>query len=151
MRQTSIEAYNKIKENGLLSKARLSVYETLYKYGPLTGGEIFNAHPDLYGTHHIVKGSVCARLTELRRSGVVQEVGKRVCGITGRRAITWDVTPKLPVKFSRKEIVTKKELIGLLEEAIQKLRQRNLDLKEEIKKLNEEIKTLQYNVGSIES
>ena len=31
MRQTSIDCYNKIKANGLLSKSRLQVYEALYK------------------------------------------------------------------------------------------------------------------------
>lgn len=39
-RDTSREAYNKIKEMGLLSQRRWEVYDILYSHGPMTGGEI---------------------------------------------------------------------------------------------------------------
>ena len=38
-----------------------------------------------------------ARFTELRRLGVIKEVGVRQCKISGRRSIVWDLTDSLPV------------------------------------------------------
>jgi hypothetical protein len=117
-RRTSIEAYHRIRDEGLLSKARFVVYERLYLHGPKTAGELFAGIPNA-----IVKGSVCARLTELRDMGVVMEVGEAQCALTGQTAIVWDVTEFLPRKLDKapKE-ATKPELIraasNLLERAL---------------------------------
>jgi len=101
IRDTSIGSYREIEDNGLLSRARFIIYEILFSDGPLTAGEIFTILKDEGGPHSVVKGSVCARLTELRRSGVVREVSKRICSTTGMTAIVWDVTSKLPTKFKK--------------------------------------------------
>jgi predicted transcriptional regulator len=95
-RNTSIEAYATICENGLLSKARLAIYKALFQNGPLTAGELFEKLQSDKTTHTVVKGSVCARLTELREHGVVSEVGSKAWGKTGHTNILWDVTSKLP-------------------------------------------------------
>ena len=84
IRETSIEAYNEIKENGLLSKRRFQVYETLYNNGPLTTGEIWYIY---FRDQGISQNSINPRLSELVSLGVVSEVGKRSCKITGRNVL----------------------------------------------------------------
>ena len=42
MRQTSIDCYNQIKAEGLLSKRRLEVYEAILKSAPCSSGEAFS-------------------------------------------------------------------------------------------------------------
>lgn len=95
-RNTSIEAYHKIKDEGLLTEARFSVYDILFERGPMTAGELFQWSQRRHEGHTVVKGSICARLTELRELGVAAEIGKRQCGLTGHTAIVWDVTERLP-------------------------------------------------------
>lgn len=95
MRRTSIDAYNKIKAEGLLSQRRWQVYEILFQHGPLTAGEIFE-----HGLG-IVKGSVCARLTELREMGIVYEYGEKKWSSTGHVGILWDVNDRLPEQYRR--------------------------------------------------
>ena len=41
IRKTSIECYNQIKQEGLLSKKKLQVYEAILKLAPCTSGEAF--------------------------------------------------------------------------------------------------------------
>ena len=41
IRKTSIECYNQIKQEGLLSKKKLQVYEAILKLAPCTSGEDF--------------------------------------------------------------------------------------------------------------
>ena len=87
-RDTSIEAYNAIVAGGLLNRMRTVVYRSLYEHGPATGHEM----DELLATQDAHK-----RLPELREAGVVREVGRRPCSVTGRNAILWDVTSRLPV------------------------------------------------------
>lgn len=101
VRRTSIEAYNTIKENGLLSKRRWEVYEVLFNYGPLTGGEIGRKMASYRSAVSTADRNIHARLTELRNFGVVYEVGERDCRVTGMSVIEWDVTEALPVKFEK--------------------------------------------------
>ncbi len=96
MRETSIEAYRTIKEQGLLSKRRMDVYESLYRCGPATAMAVFNELSKNRGNK--VAANVYARLSELRTRGVVEELGEVICSITGMRVIQWAVTNKLPVE-----------------------------------------------------
>lgn len=92
-RRTSLLAYNEIKNNGLLSKVRLLVYETLYQHGPMTAGELTLKlmHPnEVHPSYH-------RRLDELRERGVAERVGERPCNVTGHLADVWDVTDVVPV------------------------------------------------------
>ena len=99
MRQTSIDAYNTIKANGLLGKRQFQVYCYVYKNGPCTARQVFQG---LAGpTDHT--GSYNTRLSELRKKGVVQEIGTTVCKQTKNEVILWDVTDKLPKKIKKKE------------------------------------------------
>ena len=88
-RQTSIDCYNEIKSNGLLSKRRLEVYEAILKNAPCTTNE---ALKDIYSGSH----GVGSRTTELRDLGVIYEKGIKKCNVTGRNVIEWDLTDKLP-------------------------------------------------------
>ena len=103
MRQTSIDCYNKIKANGLLSKSRLQVYEALYKMGkPSTAREIFD-------TMNIVKFEA-GRLTELRNMGAVYENKVRECTITNKNVIEYDLTDNLPTKLKATQTIKQQKV-----------------------------------------
>ena len=88
-RQTSIDCYNEIKANGLLSKRRLEVYEAIFKAAPCTTNEaLMFIHSGSHG--------VGSRTTELRELGVIYEKGVKKCLVTGRSVIEWDLTDNLP-------------------------------------------------------
>lgn len=92
IRQTSINCFNQINAQGLLSKQRFEVYSALLKIGkPSTTREV-------YATMNVVKQEA-TRFTELRNIGVIYEVRNRKCNITGRTAIEWDLTDKLPINI----------------------------------------------------
>jgi Fe2+ or Zn2+ uptake regulation protein len=99
VRDTSIEAYNRIKADGLLCRKRLEVYEWLYHHGPATGMEV---HRGLGGQGNANNANVRARLNELREMGVVKEMEDTVeCQVTKMTVIQWDVTPNLPTPLEK--------------------------------------------------
>jgi hypothetical protein len=110
-RQTSIDCFNQIKQEGLLSKRRLQVYESIYNSAPCTASEVFKDKN--------LKTNQSGRFTELRDLGVIYEKGERVCSITGMNVIEWDLTDRLPIniKSSKK---TKKQR---LDDALNSLRE----------------------------
>lgn len=101
VRETSIEAFNQIKDDGLLSQNRLRVYSIIYKYGPLTGAQVAALY---YSKHGRTSASetIRNRITELRNFGVVKETGKTIDEHTGMKVLVWDVTSKLPIKLETK-------------------------------------------------
>lgn len=102
VRETSIEAYNKIKDNGLLSKRRFQVYDILFEFGPMTANECFLKMKEYYAVMGVITNSnTTTRLGELRDLGVARELGKRICSVSGNKVILWDVTDGLPVKFEK--------------------------------------------------
>ena len=102
-RQTSIDCFNQIKSEGLLSKRRLQVYESIFNYAPCTASEVFNDKN--------LKTNQSGRFTELRDLGVIYEKGERLCRVTGRNVIEWDLTDRLPVNV-KKTIKTKNQKIN---------------------------------------
>lgn len=96
-RDTSILAYHKIKENGLLSQRRRQVYETVFNYGPMTSAEAFKIINQNSPIKNITQSR--ARFTELRSMGVFKEIGQKICSVTGHTAINWDVTSQIPVEI----------------------------------------------------
>ena len=107
-RQTSIDCYNEIKEQGLLSNMRFKVYEAILRKAPCTSGEAFATMT----TKENQISQSRARFTELRELGVIYEKGEKQCSITGRNVIEWDLTDRLPVnvKSSNKTKQQKKNL-----------------------------------------
>lgn len=101
VRQTSIDSYNAIKENGLLSRRRWQFYDILFKYGPLTGGEAFQYLKQHHGIAMPTNSNTTTRLGELRNLGVAVELGTKKCPVTGQNVILWDVTPGLPREYIR--------------------------------------------------
>ena len=91
VRETSLRAYEEIRDSGILSQRQVQAYEVFYKHGPLTGNEL----SDKMGIPGQWK--LCSIM---KKRGVLKEVGLKVCRITGREVIAWDVTDNLP----RKEI-----------------------------------------------
>ena len=92
-RQTSIDCYNEIKANGLLSKRRLQAYQCMLNLSPCTAGELEKEFNEKYGLRGVWK-----LLSQLRDMGVVKEVGERDCRITKRNVIEWDLTEIVPLR-----------------------------------------------------
>lgn len=116
MRQTSINCYNQIKSEGLLSKLRLLTYHSMLHSAPCTAGEL---------QEYIDKNQVRVKhawklLSQLRDLGVIYERTERVCNITGRIVIEWDLTDRLPIN-SKAPTSTKKERVNNTLEALRKL------------------------------
>jgi hypothetical protein len=92
-RQTSIDCYNQIKAQGLLSKQRFEVYEAICNSAPCTSSEAMRGR--LNSTNVLSQSR--ARFTELRELGVIYEKGFKKCTLTGRNVIEWDLTDRLPI------------------------------------------------------
>ena len=137
-RQTSIDCYNQIKANGLLSKKRLEVYEAILKNAPCTSGEAFSTMT----TKENQISQSRARFTELRELGVIYEKGTRKCRITGKNVIEWDLTNRLPIIFKNKK-QTKKQKINNVINCLRELyKNRNVSTSEDWKKIAELIKKI---------
>lgn len=117
MRQTSIDCYNQIKSEGLLSKMRMKVYETLLNSAPCTSAEAFKSM--LTKENQITQSR--ARFTELRELGVIYEKGIKKCTVTGRKVIEWDLTDKLPLKVIRNDNKHPKNLKKCVDYIIKKM------------------------------
>lgn len=100
-RRTSAMAFQQIKEEGLLSRERWRAYKAVYEIGPCTSAEAFFQMTNT-NTQRITQSR--ARFTELRDMGVLTEVGTRKCSVTGRTAIVWQVTNRLPQKLKAKKV-----------------------------------------------
>lgn len=115
IRDTSIAVYHQIVAEGLLSKRRLQVYDCLYKHGPMTQNETYVE----LNVPNLQQSSIMPRFAELKDMGVIRETGKRICTVTGRTVLEWDVTSKLPVKkdkeltFSQKKEKILKDVVSL--------------------------------------
>ena len=93
MRETSINCYNQIKAQGLLSKLRLRTLNAMLYSAPCTAGELQG---------YIEKNEIKVKhawklLSQLRDLGVVYEKTERKCNVTGRVVIEWDLTDNLPI------------------------------------------------------
>jgi hypothetical protein len=105
VRDTSREAYEEIVRTGLLSGMRLEAYKAIYTHGPMTGREL-----DLYMYGVAGQGrDYHKRLSELAALGVVREVERRPCNVTGKQAYVYDVIPgALPDRDTFKKRITER-------------------------------------------
>ena len=113
-RKTSVDTFNKIKQNGLLPRKRSEVYSILYEFGPMTGGEVAKKHQELFNRRGVSE-SIRNRITELVKQGAVEELGERPCNITGNNSILFQTTDELPKKLENK----KQELYVLMDRTTQ--------------------------------
>jgi len=116
-RQTSIDAYYTILDNGLLGLRQWQVYTHLYYNGPCTGKQVTNALRD--GKKNC--GAYTTRLSELRDMGVIYEVEETICEDSGQVVMLWDVTGELPVKHRKikSKLAVAKESIAVLVKALE--------------------------------
>lgn len=105
-RNTSITAYNTICDNKLLSLRRMEVYDYLFRNGPCTAKQVTNGliSPGQNS------GGYTTRLSELKRMGVVDEVGETKCQETGQTVLLWDVNDRLPKKLDKQQVISRKHL-----------------------------------------
>ena len=82
VKQTSIEAYSRIKKE--LGKRQQEVYDGFLGNGTCTNLELSR----LLG---IPINQITPRTNELVKLGLVTDVEKRECGISGKKAIAWRV------------------------------------------------------------
>jgi len=113
-RRTSVEIYNRIKDDGLLGRLQFQVYDALYNFGPLTQNELHQHH-----FKHTQPRNIQPRVSELESFGVVSCVGERKCEITGNICMIWDVNENLPIKPEKKK--SKDQLIRELRLEVQRL------------------------------
>lgn len=115
VRQTSIDAYNTIKDNGLLSKRRWEAYDLLFRHGPCTAKEMMHFAISEGIKNHIYLYSLEKRLSELVDSGCVSNDTEKTCSQTGMTALVWETTDLLPKKIdSDTKTPTRVELIDSL-------------------------------------
>jgi len=109
VRDTSIDAYNYIRENRFLGQRQWDVYHALTKFGPCTASEL-HKRMKLYRIGAQSNDNVCTRLGELRDMKVVVELEKkRQCKVTGFNVIVWDINSnKYPKKLERRESASQK-------------------------------------------
>ena len=98
MRPTSVEAYHKAEESGLLSKLRLKVFKILCDHGPMTANEM-----RMFGDSNANSGVYSTRLSELERMKIVAATSERACKTTGNKALLWDITNNHPIKLDKRE------------------------------------------------
>lgn len=100
VRETSKEAYRKIVEQKLLPPLQQLVLDAVYNFGPCTANELVR---DMKEAGKTTKGRdfFAQRLSELRDKGVIDELPKRECGVTGHSAYVWAYSGRMPVKFDK--------------------------------------------------
>lgn len=120
VRPASIEAYERIIEDGLLSKRRLETYSALFQFGPATASELcvaMRASGKFLNPHQT---NVCTRLGELRDLGAAFELETRICKVTGFNVTVYEVTGDLPrASWEIKKSITSRKLIQMLAELVE--------------------------------
>jgi len=138
VRQTSLEVYEKIEKEGLLSKNRWRVYDLIYRYGAMTGAQISGLYNEHYGKSSVSE-VVRNRITELVKQTVVTELGTCKCPVTGNTVMRYDVTANLPISYVPGPTKDERRASALRE--LKRLRDKYLD-KEEFVLLKELIEKI---------
>ena len=138
IRQTSIDCYYQIKEEGLLSKMIFKVYEAILRKAPCTSAEALST---ILSKNSAITSSR-ARFTELRELGVIYEVQNRKCTITSRTSIEWDLTDRLPVKIKRTNKTKKQRVNDTLNSLRELYKNKNISTDEDWKMVADLIKNI---------
>ena len=105
VRDTSIDAYKKVVDSGLLSKQLIEAFTIIYRFGPMTSRQANQRFVAIYKTENNLN-QFRALLTHLQNMGVITTTGKVVCPISKMTVYEFYVTGRLPVKERK---VTMKE------------------------------------------
>lgn len=104
IRETSIDAYHFIKENGLLVKRKWEIYNFMFNHGPLSCRQAIKLLSQQQNSKFHMSQSYSPRFCELRDEGYFREVeGGTVDPDTRRPVILWDVTSRVPEKIEKKK------------------------------------------------
>lgn len=128
VRATSIDAYNKIRENGMLAEKQMELYEVLFHHGPLTANEVFLKFKAKRGKHYAIDAQYRSKLHALREKGVVAEVGIVQDPLSGMHVIQWDVTDRLPAKPEKKPTLKQRLVEANAKIAMLEMRIANLEM-----------------------
>lgn len=110
---TSTAAYIDILQSGELGETQRRVLKLLMDNGPMTGSEVNSA---------LRSSSGHKRLSELEDKGVIHAGAPRICLVTGREAIAWHVTGRMPQPSSQAvSLVPNRKQIGSAVDEIRKL------------------------------
>lgn len=91
IRETSVLAYQDLKDSGKLGESQQRVFETLCKYPDATANEITAIILADDGFSYTTN-NIRSRFAELRNLGLVfNPPGKRTCMVNGRKCLTWAV------------------------------------------------------------
>ena len=99
-RDTSIEAYQAIKNSGLLGEIQFTVYDFVHHNGPVTAKKAIRYFDDN-------NSSIVPRFAELEDMGLITTDGTELCEETNRPNQLWITTGNLPNKKVKKP--TRKE------------------------------------------
>ena len=90
-RDTSTTAFYNALDDGTIKTLQVNVYRALIALGPSNMMQVngYFQRQGLVGNSH----SITPRFAELRDLGVVRELGKRPCPITGASSIVWEAIP----------------------------------------------------------
>lgn len=120
-RGTSIAVYHEIVEQGLVRGIQKDILQRLAHCDvPMTMREI----ADQMGIQQA--NAVNPRAAELERRGAIRPAGKRRCLISGRTAMTWEITGNLPTAINQNptDPVTWKGRALAAEKEVMRLRQK---------------------------
>jgi len=103
IKHTSLEAYRKVKESGILSKQREQVFEWFCEFAPCTINELINRvgdrHKPLFREPNHINKIPC----QLQKHKVIEPYTSRNCRVTGNLSEVWRLTGNDPVKIKRKK------------------------------------------------
>ena len=132
VRETSIEAYHKIVNNGLLSKRRMEVYDFIFHNQPVSLNTIIAA----LSRPGFNTGSYSGRISELERLGVIEPQGQIVAPQTKHIVLLWVTTDNLPGVLPKFE--SKADIIKRQAKEIERLQRDLVVSQEESKRLRNE-------------
>jgi hypothetical protein len=107
VRSTSIDAYKKVVDSGLLSKKLIQAFTIVYRYGPKTSRELNAFYVSAYKAENNLN-QFRALLTHLQNVDVIQTTEKVVCPISQMTVYQFDITGRLPVKEPKVTMKDKK-------------------------------------------
>lgn len=87
VRETSVQTYHEIEDEGLLGEMQLKVFNALKELGEASDREI---------AHYLSAedpNSVRPRRKELSDLDLIMEAGKRHCTVSGRMVLIWTINP----------------------------------------------------------
>jgi len=107
VRDTSIDAYKKVVDSGLLSTKLIQAFTIIYRFGPMTSREANQKFVENFVVENNLN-QFRALLTHLQNMDVIQTIEKVVCPISKMTVYNFDITGRLPVKEPKVTMKDKK-------------------------------------------